>query len=412
MSLNPSERQAIIDFLTTNSDSWKGRGDGEILKSFSDEKLAALKVAAEKEKHITEVANAAANGFSDGNSQYRINPETGKWEKKVNNAELPTPKVKIAAPQGSGQSRPDMDAAARKGLMDTLGVDDEGMPADQVRRENRRRMRGDGPTSSTVNSDDDTPSLPPRPRTTEEWFRLAPVEVQNQYRASQEIEKREKSRIVNEILANSNVSEQDRQVHHERLMRRSVEELNNDLAMMHRVIPDDTRHSKPRSTSPPTRNRTNDDMLVLPTMNWQEVGTEEEARPTPSTSNTANNDSDEYSNEPSEEEMISQLPPNLRRKVAEANVIQNREKQKLIQEIVNSASLHDDEEGERRLVSRLQNKSLAELQDWAMVTNRKKEQSRINYFGGGATTQTTNNRGNDPTEDVLPLPTMNWSKQG
>lgn len=405
MALNPNERKAIIDFLTTNCDCWKGNGDAEILNRMTDEKLSVLKVSAEKEKHMMQVANAAANGFADGGSAYRINPETGKWEKRVDNGPLAgmgvkAPPVKKAAPQGEGQARPDLDAAGRRGMMETLGTDDAGMTDDQVSRENRRRMRGQG----TVNSDDEpapAPAPPPRPRTTEEWLRLAPPDVQNSWRTVQDIERREKARIINEILLNSNIVEQDRQVHHDRLMRRSVEELSNDLAMMPKV---DNEERRPQRTRPSgqSKPRPADDMLHLPTINWQEVNGQE----TSNAQQPSVLDNNDYELEQSEQEVINQLPPSLRRKVMQANVIENRERQTLIEELVTNSGI-TDEEAEKRLRARLVNKSLEELQDLMLVSPRR-ESARINYFGASA--PTTTNRAID-AEDVLPLPTMDWSKK-
>lgn len=70
-------RQQTIEWLVANCECWKG--DTETLSKFSDEKLALLKRNAEQSKQHAAVANAALQGFNDGQVGAKFDPHQGKF---------------------------------------------------------------------------------------------------------------------------------------------------------------------------------------------------------------------------------------------------------------------------------------------------------------------------------------------
>jgi hypothetical protein len=377
--LTDHERQSVISYLTANSEAWQQAGDREILNGFSDDKLVALQQAAEQEQHAITVANAAVNGFADDGNAYRVNPQTGKWEKRV-----------VAnAKKDDEEDEPD----------DNEEMDEE----DYTPKKNRRR-------ESTSNASS-------RIRTFEDLIRASPAhlreQVENTLRTAQEVEQREKDRLITQILVN--VADSEKRQQYDRLQRYTVEELQNTLALIPRIPPEEQGGRASPTTNRTARPRQDDDMLVAPTINWQEVGN----GGTGTTGGEGNRQGaggggggyvENVDDPASDEEWLRNAPPRARQMVQNAMVIEAREKRKLIEELTANVT---DEDAERRLISRLQHKSLDELRDLVALTPKLSGSSRPNYFGsaGAPLTNTPRTSATDVDEDVLPLPTINWSEE-
>lgn len=362
MKLSQQERQGIIEHLTANCDAWRQPGDDQVLNNMTDEKLLALKEDSDKQQHVTAVANAAVNGFSDGETAFRINPETGKWERRVDNA-----KKKKAPPMDDDDEEDEED--------DDMASNRTAPPADEPRR----------------------------PRTVDDWFRNAPAEVQEERRAAQAIVNREKDAVISQLLAN--VSEADRQVHRERLQRRSLDELHYDLSL----IPKTPTQEEINKAAGATHNRRRQqqssgdgDMLEVPTMNWQEVdvptgkhGQRQEA--------VDNLDADD---DMTDEDWLKNAPLRIRQAVQNATAVEARERRRMIDSLV--ANFQGTEDQEKLFVQRMENKSLQELQDMLNLLP-KRDNPRPNYFGQAAPLA-NQVRSADVGEDVLPLPKIDWKQ--
>jgi hypothetical protein len=358
MRLSGDQREQIIDYLVANSEAWSAEGDADVLASFSDEKLIHLNEAASRAHQAEAVANAAVEGFQEGGKAYRVNPETGRWERAV------------------------------------LNCDDN--------------MGGSGGGSYEDDTDEDDEDVSPRrthnsrrkPLTVDEWYRMAPPEVQDNYRTATEIVNREKERVVQEILVNSNVPEGDRAVHRERLLRRDLEDLRNDLSLIPKLA-DNT--GKPKGGL--RQRRSDPDMLGLPTMNWSEV--DKDGNPTSRTVSNQMVSGMDFVDDMPEDEALSLLPAALRNKVLNAQAIEGRERQKLIEQIVANVQ---DEENEAILRRRLANKSLDELKDYMLLAPARSSAPRANYFGAsGPVSNARSVLPDNSNDDILPVPRIDWS---
>lgn len=368
MKLSQQERQGIVKHLVANSDAWKQPGDEQVLNTFSDDKLIVLKEDADRQLHAIQVANVAVNGFSDGETSYRVNPETLRVEKMANNAK------KKAPPEDDGDDdEPDSDP------------DDSGVPASMKRKMAR-------------NSSDDHQA---RPRTVEDWFRNAPAEVQEERRVAQAIVDREKDAVINQLLAN--VSEADRPVHRERLKRRSLDDLHYDLSLLPKAP---TGDEIGRGAGVPAANRrggkrqtvADDDMLALPVTNWRPVG-EEDA--TVKQQAPIANDCDEGM---TTDDWLKTAPPDVRKLVQNAAAVEGRERRRMIDALV--ANFQGSEEQEKAFINRMEDKTIQELQDMLNLIPKRGQPTQANYFS--PTPLANSIRSSDVTEDVLPLPRMDY----
>ena len=145
------DRTAVINFLVTNCDCWKGKEKVLANKeTFTDEDLNKLKAGLEKTKQMEIVANAAKAGFEHGDTGFVFNETSGKWE--------PKPKTLTASTT----------------------------------------------TSAVVNT---TTVQATKPITDAEWLASAPPGIQAAVRNAMEIEQRERTSIITSLTANS-VSEE------------------------------------------------------------------------------------------------------------------------------------------------------------------------------------------------------------
>lgn len=362
MKLSDQERQQIIAELTANCGCWKGIVEAGVLANLSDERLLALKSGHDKERQAIVVANAAANGHTEGGQQFRVNPDTGRWESRP----APAPAKPKTAP-----TPPPSEPAPTPA------------PAVNV----------------------DPPPVRRAPQTLDELLRIAPPDVQNKLQYLQGIEQREKDKIIGQLLAN--VDPADRRAHHERLQRRSLEDLQYDLSLLPKAPPADPEQrpaANQRSAS--RRAPVDDDRLDLPSMGWEEVGASGKATAGKAAPVRVENADDGF-DDVTDEELLSRLPGHLRARVQNAAAWESRQKEQLVNEILANVT---DEAKAARLAVRLPTMTLEQLEDFAAALPRR-ESARVNYFGSaGAPALNASRSAADANEDVLPLPSMDWEE--
>lgn len=488
MRLSPAERQQVINYLVHNCECWQGSGDRDTLSTFSDEKLAQLKTAAVKSNAAIGVANAAVNGFTDGGTAYRINPETGRWERsllsnkeedeeeramnrrkarnrrrtrnqdeeeeedederemnrrktrnrrRTRNQDEDEDEEETENAEDAEDDEDEMENRRTRNRWRTRNVDGVLVEVDEDEddeMENRRRTRNrlrtrnaDG--TDEADEDDETRNMEEedeeyrrkenrrrmtgnrrrKPQTQEQIINSLPADLRETFRVAREVEQREKDQLIREIIANSNISEAQRPPHYERLQTESVEKLRYMLSLIPRT-PSQEELNRAASTTANTRSSrqtrwTDDDMLVAPTLNWQEVGKDGDDRERTGTqgASTAVGNAAEFG---SDEDWIKSAPPSVRAAVQNAMVIENRERRKLIDELTANIV---DEDAERRLRSRLQNKSLDELRELLMLAPKK--DTRANYFGAATPPLGNQQRTADVHEDILPIPSTDWREE-
>ncbi len=368
-------RAQSIEYLVANCSCWKGQGDRDILNSLPDDKLVAMQKEAEQESKAIQVANAAVNGFTDGNGRaFRINPETGQWEQRI------VAPSATANQFGDDEEEPDED--------------------DKVPAKTKERLKGK--KTPTGNADDDPPAR--SPRTFDDVVRNASPEVQGRLQQLQQIEAREKNKVIETLIANVGATE--KQAHIERLQGKSLDELYYLSSLMPKAPPSDEMQqaagtTRNRRQTPAPRGDEGEDILNLPTMNWEPVKGDEEPTPVRSgQSQPAAND------DQSVEDWMQNAPASVRAEWQSAQVVNARERRKLIDEL--TANL--DEEQEQRVRGRLEKKGVEELRDLLALAPRR-EAPRPNYFGSQGATPTGNRYQSNVAEDVLPLPTMNWGDE-
>lgn len=87
----PTMKDQLIQWLTTNCECWKGEKDKEVLNTFDEAKLTQLKKAAEKSKNNEAVANAAKAGFENDNVKIELDPTTNQLKVTTKSVTIPTP---------------------------------------------------------------------------------------------------------------------------------------------------------------------------------------------------------------------------------------------------------------------------------------------------------------------------------
>ena len=352
--MTAEQREALIADLATNCECWKGEED--VLNQLSDDKLQQI----QKRELAVQVANAAVEGFEHNGAKYRLNPETGDWETApTGNAPVPPmppkrmPMSQMAGPPAN-EPEPDPEDQA-----EGAEPGEQEMPQPPVRR-----------------------SMAParnRAASAAEWLREAPSEVQQLVENAQQIEAEKKDSLIRQILAN--VAIDSWQGHYERLMNRSVAELQNDLALIPKLPVEEPNTRNARTQRIPYSEPDDGDVLALPTSNWSAVG-----------SGGGNDPDADTGQRPivlgnsgsglSEDEWLAAAPPHMRSRVMNAFKLESSTKRKLIDSIVANANI-TDEQAERRLINRLETKSMEELQDIALL-NRKEERKPSNFFGAAA----------------------------
>ncbi len=395
MALSQVQRGAVIQWLTTNCDCWKNPGDHEVLGNLTDDKLVQLKDAAVREAQAITVANSAARGWVDqktGNA-FRVNPETGQWER-------------AAVPTGNADDEGDYKKKFMKDDDEEDDDDDEEEP-----KTNRRRKANNRKAASTP--------APERPRTLEQQINALPPELRETIKVARDVERREKDQVIGNILANSAVSESDKRAHYDWLSTKPLAELNNMLALMPkaptneemaRIVP---RPASGRRGGGQTRNSggINDDILHLPKIDWEQA-----AGKTPTQNgggsggsggggSVANAGDEDYQEDDND---ISSLPPRWRATVQNALAVEERERNTLIDQLVENVA---DEAAERRLRSTFERKPLEELRS-LLALAPKKPAPQVNYFGNSPAApalNAQNTRIPDLSDDLLLPPKVDWA---
>ena len=382
MPLKPEERKAIIGYLVMNCNCWKNPGDAELLNSLTDEKLAAMKVDAEHNQKAIAVANAAVQGYvADGQNAYRVNPETGQWE---------TGKV----PQQNAQKTGDQ-------LMGQHGS----TTADETYRDkqNAERIAGRGKQpaeSSDSNNRNSTARMP----TADEWMRNAPAELQNRLNALSQLEQREKDKLISQMLANVQGTG-EKQARYEQLNRYSLDELHNFHSLMPKSTSlDDISVATQNGKGKLRQSNQDPDILEAPTIDWTNSKSPSQSRTTVGNAPVQNITFDDDGQD--ETDWLRNAPASIKNKIQQAESLVEREKRSIIEQLV--ASIQDDDDA-TRLQQQLQNKGLDELR--LMYSILPKTQQRASYFGTNTPAPVVNRqRNNDTDSDVLPLPSIDWSK--
>jgi hypothetical protein len=374
--MTPQDRAGAIQWLAANVETW--RGEHQLLSSFSDGKLAQLIRGAKREAHAVAVANAAVSGFDGGRGiAYRLNPETGDWEQRATHNAQADGSFMDVTEDPATKTREDQKDDEEDGEGESFADKAEGSI------HNRRR----------------------RPQTTEDWFRFAPPEVQQTFNNARQVELREKDKIVQQLLVN--VAESERPAHRQRLMNRTLEELQNDRALVPTANLQQFSEENPSLNIATSYRRAHsgDDMLTAPTMEWdaQSKGPAVPRTDLPTTSIGVNTSYDDLPLD----EQLQGLTPQARATVMNALAIEAREKRKLVEEIIAAnASLEDD--AERRLRNRLSSKSMDELRDYQLLTGSVPQRRPVNYFGSGGGPVGMPAPTNNVNEDLLPPPVMDF----
>lgn len=406
MKLNAQQREAIVNELVTNCDCWKHQGDSEVLNGFSDEKLITLFKALEKSQQAEAVVNAAVKGFADATGiAYRLNPDSVKWEKSdapTNNASNNVNK-QTANSQNTKMSSEDL----KKSLKDigstqkvqTVYTSEQTTPATTPTINHGGNIQLNGHVK-----DDQIVTVNLRKvKTLDDLIKIAAPahlksEFENTLNQYNQLIIKEKDSIINKLLVNVS-DHNDRQVQREYLLKRTVEELQLDLARMPKQIPsEEISQVMPKRSSRKVVNQ-DADMLIAPTINWSEVGDKTVNRQ-PLSEQVEMVDNASYEDD---DKIIQGLPHHLRVQYQDAVSLLFRERNKIISEL--TANL--DEESENKLRTRLSNKSIEELKDYYTAFASKKETPKPNYFAAGTTTV---NRIENLQDDILIPPTMNWKE--
>lgn len=210
-------KDKYIKWLTTNCSCWKnGKED---LEKMSEERLKTLKINAEKAMRAEVVANAAKQGFTEGNV-------TGKWDEE-----------------------------AGKFVVNTMGK-----------------------KTKPVETDDD-PEPKPKPaakvKTTKEWMDEAPPEVKSAVSNAMSVVKQKKKELVEKLVANrkaKGITDEEAQAYGVKMWAKDLEDLQervDDLPTNNTApgdvdgIPNFLGNGTPTRNSGKTNEPPEDDMLGL-----------------------------------------------------------------------------------------------------------------------------------------------------
>ena len=264
------------------------------------------------------------------------------------------------------------------------------MDDDELEAEMEKRRKG----KATKNEAADISNLSP-----DEWLQKAPEEVRNTFRYAYQIELQEKDKIIKQLVAN--LSGDLRRQQEERLQKRSLEELRNDLTLVPKPqAPAPTENAQDTSGSwlkdmigVAASHKDEFEPLMLPTINFEDEGKVGTFGMSSSKANSQYNP---------DEEWMRKAPASVRALVENAARIERREKDQLIDKI--TANVTDT--GERlRIKDRMSEKSIEELRDLESLT-RGMGGRKPNYAGAAA--PAINQLPDEERGDILMLPTMSF----
>lgn len=383
MGLSVEERTRIINDLVTNNEMWKDDEGRKTLSSYSDEKLAGLKVICDRTNKAIAVANMAVNGFTAGEDAYRIHPETGQWEhaKTVENADDPKKGKKSAGKKGKKPAF----------MMDPAEEEEEEEEEETPPVKNRREPR--------------------QPATMDELIRSAPPalreQVESTFRVAQQVEQREKDKLIGQIIGN--IAEPDRRAATaEWLQSKPVDELANMLSLIPKM-PSKEDQQRINNAAADKSNRSSlsftplgedPEMLGIPTMNWNKLDGQEDDGKGKSNGGVS-------LEQLSDDEWLRNAPAHIRQSVQNAVVLESRERATLIDQLVANVI---DEDKERILRKRFSNKPLDELRDMLVLSPQKTATTRPSYFGQSTPAPQQQIVGND-ANDILPIASIDWAAE-
>lgn len=349
MPLTPEERQVLVNDLSANCNCWKG--EQELLSNFTDEKLAQLKAAYDEQRHNALLLKTATTGYValDGKA-IRVNPETGKWEDGV---------VKGRAVKNKDED-------------DEEEEEEYEAPAPKRKR----------PT---------TASAPQRPQSVEDALRMVGPDALAAWHQAQEVMRQEKEKVISQILANSSLTDMEKRLQYDRLQRRSLDELRQDLSMLPKS-PRLEDLERPRRRRPPVEPE-DEDRLDLPSIQWNSV-----AKDKPKAANE-----DEYEEE-EDPEWVTKLSPRQQAQIRNAMAIEGKERRRLIDQLLANVS---DESEQDRLAVILEDKNLDELQ--VLVSLARPADDRRPIWAGSAAPPPPGG-GNRDADDVLAIPKMEYER--
>lgn len=403
MALTAAERQVIVTDLITNCACWKHDGSKDMLNKMSDEQLAAIKADQTEKDQAFAVANRAIDGVKVGDKHVKLNPKTSKWEAAIvsNEDTIPTTPATGSKEEGKGsKSKKDQQKPVGNADPDDDDEDDE-----EVTRNRKGRKK--------------------RVRTFDELLRDENIDpaLAEQINNMKQVETREKVKVIEQLLANCS-NQQERRVHQDRLMHRSLQELYADLDMLPKMAPMDDEQARQQAQRVANENRrrqaSDDDMLVPPSMNYRELDETGNVRgeATQAVGNGGLNLMTDNSHDDggSVDDELSGLSPRMRAIVQNAQVVVDKERRNLIAQL--TANL--DEAEEKRVTRSLGNLTVEQLRDLAHGLGQRRERQPVNYFGGNTTPMSTNagagngnGRGNQnfsPDDDLLELPSMPYQE--
>lgn len=370
MALKPEEKEAIIKDLTANCECWKGPNDATLLNSMPDDKLTELQKDMKNKHHAFTVANAAIKGFSDSDGNvFKLNPANGKWEQK----------------------------AAEKTQQVQTG--NAGNPFAAVTQPATQNTQTQQPVPRTMSAD--------------EWWKTAPDGVRETYNESREIVNREKERLIDRLV--SHLPEGEREMHRQRLVNRSVKDLESDLAMLPKASPK-------RETTSVNSNREEeqfeDDMLTPMTMNWEK---DTNGRSVPraqvvaTETTTRNTQNFSIQDDAQIEDIINSLPAQFRNRFSDIFQLEADEKSRLIRQLTENCRNEDQEQQMTALLSRMTVNQLRTMAGtFGGSSNNHERSSGDNYFGAAAPAGTgsriMNEGGPDDETDMLVPMTFNWDE--
>lgn len=344
MALTNEQREKIVKTLTANCECWQG--EEELLSSFSDDKLDTLM----KQGASVQIANAALRGFqdADGNS-YRYDPEARNWEGVKN----------------------------EKGKCMDEGEEDE----DETQKENMKRMYQKNEATDP-----------------EEWIKAngqeLPAAVRNMVETARQVTQREKDKLIEQLL--TNVSDADKPRHRDRLLRRSVEDLQEDVAMQPSAGNEQKAEEPVAALGQIPTSNAEDEALPLPKMNWKpQAKATASGAGTPAVNEAVRTDAD----------WMKLAPKNIRDMLSEASEVTGRHKRGLIEQI--TANMEDNL-AKKRYATKLMKESIEDLEDMLQALNPKA--ARKPDYSGQAVTNVTS-RGATDREDILPLPRLVYKDQ-
>ncbi len=210
--MNEQAKKTIVDGLIANVCCWE-ETDRETLNALPDDKLTRLAAQAKKDEERELVANAARKGFTDpGGNAHTWNEKKQAWESEIK-------KVEPIANEGEGDDRGEK----------------------------------------------------PKPLTTDEWMKAAPVEIRGAVQNAIRIESREKNQLIERLVSKITDNEAKQRLQ-ERLQTKTLDELRDLMALAPPAeeLPPQVNYAGAAVSNRTPAERDRSEFLPLPTINWKQ----------------------------------------------------------------------------------------------------------------------------------------------